>query len=209
MTFSRPERGWSEKLPPRMISSGCCSCSRTCCGGWCVVISGATTTTTGCRAAASRGWATGVTPATPIIRGVTATTRRRGASTIAPVSVSAIRIAVLVTIATVTTTTIITIPTRRVVRVTMITWIASGATVPHVFTRSRCMWAVSHGIVHTDTTTIEILLVNGKKGAVGKRVWWALKIVRLTMPFNSWMHRVASSTVAILMKPNPRERSDC
>lgn len=33
--------------------------------------------------------------------------------------------------------------------------------------------------------------------------------VKHTTPLSSWMHLVASSTVAILMKPNPRDLSDC
>ena len=145
-------------LPPRVISSRCCSCSKACCGG-CVVVSCATTTpsATRCRAASSSGWAAGVAPATPIVRGVSTATRRRGASTIAPVSVPSISVAVPVTVATIATTTV-TIPTRRVVRVTMITWISRGATMSHIFTRSRGMWAVSHGVVNTDTTAIEVLL---------------------------------------------------
>ena len=191
--------------PPRVISGRCCSCSKACCGG-CVVVSCATTTTsaTRCRAASSRDWAAGVAPATPIVRGVSAATRRRRASTVAPISIPSISIAIPVTVATIATTTV-TIPTRRVVRVSMITWIPGGATMPHVFTRGRRMWAVSHGVVNTDTTAIEVLLRN----KVNKVDDWLLKILRHTTPFNSWMQRVASSTVAILMKPNPRERSDC
>ena len=146
-------------LPPRVFSSRCCSCSKACCGGRVVVPCAATTTTPSAsswRAASSRGWAAGVAPATPIVRGVSTTTRRRGASTIAPISVSSIIVAVPVTVATITPT-ILTIPTRRIVRVAMITWISVGATMSHVFTRGRRMWAVSHGVVNTDTTAIEVL----------------------------------------------------
>ena len=152
---------WVKPLPSRMLSSRCFSCN--CCGRG-VIISCATTATataTRCWAATSRGWAAGVAPATPIVRGVSTATRRRGASTIAPISVSSIIVAVPVAVASVATT-IIAIPTRRVVRVAMITWISGGATMSHVFTGGRRMRAVSYWVVDTDTTAIEVL--SKKKG---------------------------------------------
>jgi hypothetical protein len=145
------------------------------------------------------------------------TTRRGGPApiTVTIAAIAAVRITVTILVRARRTSTAVTITTVAKVPVVTITEITAVPTivritvgrtaVSHILARGGSVRPISYGIVDADPTAIQVLRCqneiqkkNRKLGSSKAR----------TMPFNSVIHFVASSTVLIRIKPKPRDLSD-
>lgn len=71
------------------------------------------------------------------------------------------------------------------------------------------MWLLSERVGDSDVSSVKFLSVSEGVSAFVSTSETVAFVHKLTMPFSFSMQRAASSSVLMVTKPKPRDRSDC